>query len=139
MCDRWRNNSRAFLADMGPAPSPQHTLERKDGKKGYEPSNCVWATRYQQSHNLSTNIRVKLGDFEGTLRQLADAKGLNYQSLWHYLKTRKQPLEKAMELATKTGEHRLSGQRRFYTVDITPERRARAMKMWEGGKAAWGR
>jgi hypothetical protein len=54
MCERWRNSFVAFLSDMGECP-PKHTLERLDNDKGYEPGNCVWATREQQAQNRRCN------------------------------------------------------------------------------------
>ena len=50
MCDRWKNDVRAFIEDMGPRP-PGTTLERKDNDGNYESSNCVWATRLEQAGN----------------------------------------------------------------------------------------
>jgi ribosomal protein S25 len=35
---------------MGECP-PKLTLERLDNAKGYEPSNCKWATRKEQNRN----------------------------------------------------------------------------------------
>lgn len=50
VCDRWRKFAN-FLADMGPKPTKLHTLERHDNSRGYEPSNCRWATRAEQCLN----------------------------------------------------------------------------------------
>lgn len=49
VCSRW-DSFENFLADMGPCPQGL-TLERKDVNGHYEPSNCVWATRTEQSRN----------------------------------------------------------------------------------------
>lgn len=50
VCERWRDFAN-FFADMGPKPSPKHTIDRKENDKGYEPGNCRWATYQQQRLN----------------------------------------------------------------------------------------
>ena len=50
VCDRWRNDFWAFVADMGERPEGL-TLERVDNDGGYNPDNCRWATYSEQSKN----------------------------------------------------------------------------------------
>lgn len=51
MCERWRDNFEAFLADMGPRPSSNMSLERIDNMRGYEPENCKWIPMTEQNKN----------------------------------------------------------------------------------------
>lgn len=53
---------------MGECP-PGHTLERIDNDGDYEPGNCRWATRPDQSRNKRTN---RLVEHEGKQMVFAD-------------------------------------------------------------------
>lgn len=51
ICPEWRNDFTAFMADMGPRPSQNHSIDRRDNDKGYGPDNCRWATHVEQANN----------------------------------------------------------------------------------------
>lgn len=51
VCDRWQRSFIDFMADMGPRPSDQHSIDRRKNGGDYEPSNCRWATRNEQAQN----------------------------------------------------------------------------------------
>jgi hypothetical protein len=59
VCERWRDSFAAFLADMGPKPTPKHTIERVNNDGNYEPGNCKWATRHEQMRNTRGNHYVE--------------------------------------------------------------------------------
>jgi hypothetical protein len=40
-----------FFAEIGPRPTPKHSLDRRDNDKGYESGNVRWATKSQQERN----------------------------------------------------------------------------------------
>jgi hypothetical protein len=51
VCDRWRTSFTNFYDDLGPRPSPQHSLDRIDVNGNYEPGNVRWATPLEQAQN----------------------------------------------------------------------------------------
>lgn len=58
VCDRWLRSFEFFLQDMGPSWLPGLTLDRVLNDKGYDFSNCRWATPKQQGMNLRRNVWV---------------------------------------------------------------------------------
>jgi hypothetical protein len=62
VCERWRESFAAFLADMGPRPTPNHSVDRRDNARGYEPNNCSWQVSHVQSRNRrSTRMLTAFG------------------------------------------------------------------------------
>jgi hypothetical protein len=53
VCERWLgpDGFANFYADMGPKPSPAHSIDRVNNDAGYEPGNCKWATKAEQARN----------------------------------------------------------------------------------------
>lgn len=58
VCDSWRASFSNFLTDMGERPEGL-TLERIDNEGNYEPKNCRWATRQEQTDNRRTTATVE--------------------------------------------------------------------------------
>lgn len=74
VCDMWRDSYEAFIMCMGTKPDPTYTIERLDFNKGYEPSNCVWASKTEQSRNrrscVSATIDGKTQTVAGWIEEL---------------------------------------------------------------------
>ncbi len=82
VCTRWRESFLNFLADMGKAPTPAHTIERTDNDAGYNRHNCVWATRSQQASNRSTSVRWTFRGLTKTMAQWGEFCGVSRKMLW---------------------------------------------------------
>lgn len=80
VCDRWRSSFESFLRDMGPCP-PGGSLDRIDNERGYEPSNCRWASQRQQCNNQRRNVRITYDGRTETLADWAREMDLPYATL----------------------------------------------------------
>lgn len=81
VCSRWDDFS-VFLADMGPRPSPSHSLDRYPNPKGnYEPGNVRWATREQQQRNTSRTAMMVVDGRAVPICDIADAIGISAKTL----------------------------------------------------------
>lgn len=80
VCDRWMSYA-LFLEDMGEVP-PNMSIDRIDGNRNYEPSNCRWATSITQANNTQNNRRLSDGR---TVSEAARDIGIKANTLEHRL------------------------------------------------------
>lgn len=77
ICSRWMDSFASFFLDMGPRPSPEHSIDRIDNDGNYEPSNCRWATRREQGNNRKGNVWLSSGGLTKTKAQWSRHLGGN--------------------------------------------------------------
>lgn len=94
VCARWSKFS-AFIEDMGEKPEGDYSIERIDSSLGYEPSNCIWATRKQQNNNTNRNRVIEYNGESKTVTQWAEQLGIKANTL-EYRILRGWDIERAM-------------------------------------------
>jgi hypothetical protein len=80
VCDGW-NSFEAFFEDMGSKPSNEHTLERIDNDRGYEPGNVKWATRTEQQRNRRNNRLLTIQGETMTYSAWATRLGVDWSTI----------------------------------------------------------
>lgn len=85
VCERWRSSFENFLADMGERPSLSHSIDRINNDGNYEPGNCRWATRKQQSRNRRSSKTITHNGRTLTIAAWAEESGIKNQTLWKRL------------------------------------------------------
>lgn len=81
MFPAWVDDFSAFLAEIGPKPSPEHSIDREDNSKGYEPGNIRWTTVYVQANNRRTNLLITISGEERTLAEWSRLSGISTSTL----------------------------------------------------------
>lgn len=80
VCDRWKRDFWAFVADVGERPEAM-TLDRRDNAEGYSPDNCRWATKEEQYTNTTTpGLLVTIGGVTKFLTDWARERNFNVDS-----------------------------------------------------------
>ncbi len=89
VCPEWRASFEQFYSDMGPRPSPTHSINRIDNDGPYAPWNCEWATSKQQAANQRLRKRGnRILTFRGetnSVAKLARKYGLRPDTVIHRL------------------------------------------------------
>jgi hypothetical protein len=96
VCDRWLESFENFYADMGPRPTPSHSLDRIDNDGPYSPENCRWADLKQQSNNKRNNQKFSYKGIEKTIAQWARDFNLSDATLRARLLKFKWPIDEAL-------------------------------------------
>ena len=99
VCERWRTFEN-FYKDMGDRPAGM-SIDRKDNAKGYEPSNCRWATNTQQQRNKRDNVILTMNGESLCVTEWAEKLHINKNTLharlakgWDVERALTQPINK---------------------------------------------
>lgn len=87
VCGRWLHSFENFLEDMGPRPSPKHSIERLDNDGPYTPKNSKWGTATDQNNNKRNSRRLTFGGETMTIAQWEKCLGFHRDVIWARLKS----------------------------------------------------
>jgi hypothetical protein len=76
VCERWHTFEN-FLADMGNAPTAEHSIERINNDGNYEPGNCRWATTKEQARNRRSSRYLEHDGERLTVAEWAERMGVS--------------------------------------------------------------
>lgn len=87
VCDRWTHGDgvktgfECFFEDIGPRPSPDHSIDRIETDGHYEPGNCRWSTKKVQQQNQRRAIYAMVGGVKVPLKKYVARTGLCYETI----------------------------------------------------------
>lgn len=89
VCEEW-NNRYGFIAFYEWAIKNGYkdnlSLDRINNDGNYEPDNCRWATKKEQSQNTSTNVYAEYKGQQKVLQEWARVLNLNRNSIYYHYK-----------------------------------------------------
>lgn len=91
VCARWARFEN-FLADMGDRPAGT-SIDRINNDGNYEPGNCRWATRTEQSRNRSFVRPITFRGETLTIAEWAEKTGVNPRTIRYRLNRGRPPEE----------------------------------------------
>ena len=87
ICEEWKKDFMSFYNwAIQNGYKDNLTIERIDNNGNYDPSNCRWAPREEQSANRRGNRKILFDGKENTIKQLAEKMGLKYHTMYMKLK-----------------------------------------------------
>ena len=102
LCSEWES-FETFFADMGPRPSPEHSLDRINNSLGYCKENCRWATPAEQSNNRECTVFITFNGEKNPLTYWAVETGISRHVLLQRVKKLGWSAERALTTPVKGG------------------------------------
>lgn len=101
VCSRWLQSFENFLADMGERPKGT-TIDRYPNNDGnYEPGNCRWATKAEQTKSRRDSHLLTLGGRTMNVSEWSRHTGIPTATLHNRLRN-KWPVDKALSAPIET-------------------------------------
>lgn len=98
VCDEWLNFENFYNWAINNGYEEGLTIDRIDVNGNYEPDNCRWATKEEQSNNRRNNHIITYNNETHTLSEWAKNLNINYKCLYKRIIVRKWSIKKAFNL-----------------------------------------
>lgn len=99
VCERWMTFEN-FYSDMGPRPSPLHSIDRINNDGNYEPENCRWELSKAQNRNRRRTRYVLVDGKKMPLMALAEQIGAKKNAAQYFFSFLKLVEEKYSTIST---------------------------------------
>ncbi|MFA5307188.1 MAG: hypothetical protein WC365_07110 [Candidatus Babeliales bacterium] len=87
LCDEWKESFNSFFKwAMGAGYADNLTVERKNVNGNYDPNNCKWSTKHEQSINKTNSVYVDYGGKKVTISEVAVILNVSPYTLYSRLK-----------------------------------------------------
>lgn len=86
VCPEWRDFKSFCAWAMANGYESNLTLDRKDGNRNYEPSNCRWVTNKEQQNNTQYNRLITFRGETHNITQWAEMLGIPRTTLYNRLR-----------------------------------------------------
>lgn len=97
VCEEWDDYSSFYDWAIANGYNDNLTLERIDNNKNYEPNNCKWIPKSEQSKNRTSNHYITYNNQTKTLTDWAKEFGIKRTTLSNRIR-KGWPIEKAFGL-----------------------------------------
>jgi hypothetical protein len=85
-----------IMHSIGERPTLQHSLDRINNDKGYEPGNIKWSTDQEQSNNTRKNIFLEYNGQTKTISQWSEITGISRMTMYYRLNYLHWPIERTI-------------------------------------------
>lgn len=85
VCEEWNDFCIFYEWSLANGYSDRLTIDRIDTNKGYEPSNCRWATQEEQQNNRRNNRYLTVDGISHTMAEWSKITGIKTATIWRRL------------------------------------------------------
>lgn len=111
VCREWLDSFDRFCEDMGPRPSPKHSIDRIDNDAGYSKDNCRWTTAEIQASNKRTNTLITANGETKTISEWARLLGCTVSVICSRIKN---GWKKELAVTIPVRPHKGRGKTKYY-------------------------